>query len=179
MSNTVVSTTSGAISSIASELNIDPQIVEEVINALVIRVRTAIRAEVPFQLRGLGKFYLRYGDKANAKARMSPDSYLQDKVLREVRFTACDEWKSEANMWVHDFGIKNNTKKELMRLKIRPDELDKMRKKKILEDQRTLGFRSDLLFDDVSQTDKTFEDTLGRAPTADEIMRRIGINLED
>lgn len=179
MSNTTVSTTAGAITAIADELNIDAQIVEAVINALTSKVRAAIRAEIPFQVRGLGKFYLRYSDKPTAKLKMSADHYCYDKILREIRFSACDEWKSETNIWVHDLGIKNNMPRELMKIKIRPDELDKIRKKKILDDQRSLGFRADLLFDDPSQADKTFEATLGRAPTADEIMRRIGINLED
>lgn len=179
MPNQVVTTTGNAIKSIADELNLDTAVVESVINALTSRIREAIRAEMPFALRGLGKFYLRYKTLKRLMSRSRNSAYYSDKVMREVRFAASDEWKSETNGWVHDFGIKSNHPRELLKLRIKPDELDKMRKKKILDDQRSLGFRSDLLFDEVPLAEKAFESTLGQPPSADEIMRRIGINLED
>lgn len=177
--NSIASTTINAIRAIAAEQKLDPDLVELVIDQYIAKIRAAVRAEIPFAVRGLGKFYLRYSNKNLANMNVKNTKYYEDKVMREIKFVPSDEWKAEMNGWVHDFGIKSNKSSELMRLRIKPDELDKMRKKKILDEQRSLGFRSDLLFDDAPASDKAFEATLGKPPTVSEIMRRIGINLDE
>jgi len=76
-------------------------------------------------------------------------------------------------------GLKNNSRQEMLRLKIRPDEIEKIRRRKTLEDQRSLGFRADLLFEDLPPSELSLDRSLGESPTIEQIARRIGMNLDE
>ena len=175
----IPSVTSHAITHIASKLGVDVNVVDKIIVEFVQSIRTAIRREIPFQVRGLGKFYLKYSRRNVYQIASEKLSLFDGKTRRSLHFESTDELKAEIHGWVHDFGLKNNSSKEFARLRIRPDELDKLRKKKVLDEQRALGFRSDLLFDELPEDEKKFEESFGNAPTVEQIMRRIGMNLGD
>lgn len=138
-----------------------------------------MRYEMPFAITGLGKFYLKYSTKNFWRVKASKAPYYQGKIFRKVHFEPCDNLKTEMNGLVHDFGIKDNSPKELARLRIKPDELDKMRRKKILEDQRKVGFRSDLLFDELPKAEAEYLDQVSEDLTVEQIIHRIGLNLND
>lgn len=177
MSNSpVATTTSQAIKVISAETGIDQSIVELIVIAYIRKIRVALRYEMPFAIRGLGKLSFRYMKRVHTFTKHL--EYYSDKVVRELKFTAADEVRAEVGGWVHDFGIKENTARELMRVNIKPEELDKLRKKKTLDEQRSLGFRSDLLFDDLPESEVSLQKQLGDSLTIGEIMRRIGVNLD-
>jgi len=175
----VPSVTSQAVIAISAKLGVDPSIVDKIVVEFIQSIRLAIRREIPFNVRNLGKFYLKY--KRTGIAKIQPDKahLFEGKTRRSLHFLPNDDLKAEVHGWVHDFGLKDNTPKEFARLRIRPDELDKMRKKKVLDEQRSLGFRAELLFDEMPADEKKFEESLGNAPTVEQIMRRIGLNLDD
>ena len=178
MTNVQVPTsTFQAITKIAKELGLDESVVESVLDAFVKKIKAAMREELPFMVRGLGKFYFRYMNRMKLMA--SSTSYLDDKVHREIVFTPLDELKAEFHGWVHNFGLKDNTARSVLAMKIQPSELGKIMKKKTLDDQRTLGFRSDLLFDDLPDAEKSLLKELEDSPTIEQIARRIGRILDD
>jgi hypothetical protein len=166
-----------AIRQISEDLGVDINVVDMIVKAYISKVKVAFRAEMPFMMNGLGKFHFKYVNRP--KFLMQDASYYRDKIHREIAFTANDELKAEFVGWVKNFGAKDNHTVTLTNLKIRPDEFGKMIKKQILDDQRSLGFRSELLFDEIPESEKALSKELGEAPTSSEIVRRLGLFLND
>lgn len=168
--------TARAITVIASETGVEEAVVKQVVDAYVVKIMQALSKEVPFSIRGFAKLYHRYSVKERPHVK---NEHYQDKVHREVAMSLFPDAKAQLHGWVHDLGIKNNKREELLKIKIRPDEIEKIRRRKTLQEQRSLGFRSELLFDSSPEADSSLERDLGSAPTIEEITRRIGMNLGD
>ena len=171
-------TTAHCVKTIAEDLNYDPQVVEKIIDAYMNCIKTALKKELPFAIRGLGKLSHRYVN-GGQKIRTKNPEFYKDKVHKQVCFTLSDDCKAELTGWVHDIGIKNNRRGEMTRVRMQPQEIEKIRRRKTLEDQRSLGFRADLLFDEPPQSDQVVEKSLEQPPTVEKIAQRIGINLGD
>lgn len=106
---------------------------------------------------------------------------FKGKVNRQLKFRVAQSAKGRINGIVHDLGIKNNLdRKEMLRLAIKPDEIAKVRKAKILEEQRAVGFRSDLLFDDedLPEYDRNVLKDLDEPPTVEEMFAQLGVNID-
>lgn len=176
-SEPVPTSTSQCIPRIAKELDLDAVVVEKVLDAFIKRIKAAMRDELPFMVRGLGKFYFRYINRLKYVDRGG--SYADDKVHREIVFSALDELKAEFHGWVHSFGLKDNQTRTVLSMKIQPDELGKLMKKKTLDDQRSLGFRSELLFNELPDAEKSLAKDLENSPTISQIAERIGRLLRD
>ena len=145
-------------------------------------IRAALEREIPFTINSLCKLYHTYRAPANnlpKKTLPDGEDYYEGRVVKHVKCRLVADAEEKLNGWVHDLGVKNNTYTELNKIQIKPDEIEKIRRRKTLEEQRSLGFRSDLLFDDPPTGDKILEDGLGPAPTIQEIADRIGMNLGD
>ncbi len=172
-------TTLHAIKRISAEQSINEDIVRIIVDAFTDIIKDCLKSESPFTLAGFGKFYHNYRNNTYMKNRFPKADYYSDKVHKEVVFRLTEVARTELNGWVHDLNIKNNLPTELSRVAIRPNEIEKIRRHKILDDQQQLGFRSDLLFDkeNLPQSDSKSIDALGKAPTVDDIIKRIGLNL--
>tara|TARA_R110002096_G_scaffold388802_2_gene583118 strand:+ start:232 stop:759 length:528 start_codon:yes stop_codon:yes gene_type:complete len=169
-------TTVRAVAAIAAETGIEQEVVRQCVDGFVAKITACLKAEVPFAVSGLCRFNHSY----TLKRRPECDAaYYSDKVHREVKMKLFPNATSSLNGWVHDLGIKNNGKQELLRMKIKPDEIEKIRRRKTLQDQRELGFRSELLFEESPQGDTELEKTFAESPTVDQIAKRIGMNLDD
>jgi len=179
-SNDIPTSTFASITHIARETGITKEVVEEILNCYARMIKNALRNELPFVLRGIGKIYFRYTRRPYISDKSSSDKSIQaERVHREVTFAPLDEMKGEFNGWVHNMGIENNHSRTLLKLKIRPDELSKLIKKRTLDDQRSLGFRSELLFDELPDAEKSVAGELGKSPSIEEIAIRIGKILRD
>ena len=168
--------TARAIPVIAAETGLEEPVVRQVVEAYVGKIVQALTKEVPFSIRGFARLFHRYKNKITPSFQAE---HYDDKVHREIAISLFPDAKSRLHGWVHDLGIKDNTKTELLKLKIRPDEIEKIRRRKILQEQRSLGFRSELLFVDSPNADRTLERELGASPTVEQITRRIGMNIGD
>jgi len=181
VNNTFCSTTNSASKKIASDMGLSVDTVSLILSKYKDIMLKCINDEMPFHINGFGKFYCAYYKKSD-KCTFSKDATLyKDKVHRNVHFQISSAIKNRVNGWVHDLGIKNNLdKKEMMRLRIRPEEISKMRRTRILEEQRALGFRSDLLFDDdtLPDSDRHVMKELGNAPTLSDLVERLGTNIQ-
>lgn len=166
-------TTVRAIQAIAAETGLEEQVVRQVVEAFVGKIYGCLKAEIPFAVRGLCRFYHGYYDRTRGPV----SEYYRDKVHREVKIKLMPDAAATLNGWVHDLGIKTNEKKELLKIQVRPDEIEKMRRRRVLEDQRSLGFRSELLFEESPPGDASLESRFGDEPSVEEIAARIGINL--
>jgi nucleoid DNA-binding protein len=175
----IPTTTNQAVRTISEELGLEESVVAKVIDAFVDKVRMAFREELPFMVRGLGKFYFRYAARPKAFIKEESKDYYKNKVVREIVFSPNDDIKAEFLGWVHDFGAKDNMSQSLLELKIQPVEFSKMIKKKILEEQRQMGFRPELLFDELPESERSLVKEIGEAPTVEQIMNRIGLCLDD
>lgn len=171
----IYDTAEKAADSIANSLGIDKETSVTIIEMFLERLIDCLRAEVPFTINGFGKFFFKYVQGPRQSDQQA--HYLNGKVKKLLEFKLSTMMEGELTGWVHDLGIKSNEKAELARMKIRPDEIDKIRRKKILEEQRSLGFRSDLLFEDPPIGDRHIESNLGDPPSVDDLIRRIGLNL--
>ena len=161
--------------SIANSLGIDRETTVTIIEMFLERLIDCLRAEVPFTINGFGKFFFKYAQAPRPNEQQA--HYLSGKVRKSLEFKLSTMMEAELAGWVHDLGIKSNEKCELAKMKIRPEEIDKIRRKKVLEEQRSLGFRSDLLFEDPPIGDRHIEANLGDPPSVDDLIRRIGLNL--
>lgn len=173
-------TTVYACRAIALEMGVDEAIVKMIVGKYHDSIKKCLKAEIPFLMTGIGKFYHRYM-KSNLAHRFTRAEHYRDKVSRQVVFKLSDEAKRLFNSWVHDLKIKSNLPKELVRIAIRPEEIEKIRRRKVLDDQQSLGFRSDLLFDEgnLPPSDAKGLEALNAAPSVDEIIERIGRNIDN
>lgn len=169
--------TARSIPVIAAETGLEEPVVRQVVEAYVGKIIQALSKEVPFSIRGFARLFHRY--TTPTKRPVAQAEHYENKVHREVGIFLFPDAKSRLHGWVHDLGIKNNQKQELLKLKIRPDEIEKIRRRKTLQEQRSLGFRSELLFSDAPQSDTSLESDLGQSPTVEQLTRRIGMNLDD
>lgn len=177
MDEKIATNTAMAVKKIAEKLNLSADVVRLVIDEYANEIVQCIDSEIPFTYNGLGKFYYTYLYKPTAA---STGGFFKDKVRREVCFKIQDNLKMRLNNWVHNLGFRNNLKKEMARLKMRPEEISKKRNAKILAEQRAVGFRPDLLFDeeDVPQPDRDALEDIGDAPTVQEVINRLGFDFE-
>jgi nucleoid DNA-binding protein len=165
-----------AADSVSHALGVDRETTITIIEMFFDRLIDCLRSESTFTIPGFGKFYFKYG-----RARMVSEQqahYLAGKCRKSLEFKLATMMDSDLEGWVHDLGFKTNERTELKRVKIQPEEIEKVRRKKNLEEQRAVGFRSELLFEDPPETDRIIERGLGRAPTVDDLIRRIGLNLK-
>ena len=180
INGTPPTTTSQASKVIARDLDINEDVVRMIVDAFMGKVMMCLKAEMPFSITGFGKFYHRYGKNTQFQGH-GLGEYYKDKVHKHLTFQASDTAKSQLNGFVHDMNIKTNLPKELARIAIRPDEIEKVRRRQVLEDQRQLGFRAELLFDegDLPHHDRTIMRELGEAPSIDQIAEQIGLNVQN
>lgn len=166
---------------IAEELGVDYDLVHDIVKLYIKTIYKCLMAEVPFNMNGLLKFFHAY-EKVNATKAFGQHKgheYFEDKVAKILKTELYPNAKPKIHGWVHDFGIKSNKQKELVKIHLRPIEIEKMRKRKVLEEQRKLGFRSELLFDDMPANDKAVsksyqDDEL----TVEQIMSRLGYRYD-
>jgi len=175
----VPATTPHAVRAIALEMGVDEAIVKIIVNKYHDKMKDCLKAEIPFSMSGIGKFFYRYR-KSNLSFKFTRGEHYADKVSKEIAFRLSDEAKKLLHGWVHDLKIKTNLPKELLRLAIRPEEIEKIRRRKVLEDQQSLGFRPELLFDEekLPESDSKMIQSLESAPSVEEIIRRIGLNID-
>lgn len=170
--------TTQAALAISRELNLTPQVVRLVLDRFVEKIRNAFRNEMPFAILGLGKFYFKYAKRKVINSSFS-DEYYKDKVNREVAFSPTNDVRSEFMNWIPDLGVKDNQFPSIAKLKVTPIEFSRMIKNKTLQEQRSLGFRSELLFDELPEAEKAVVEDMKEYPTVEQIMRRIGFTLGD
>ena len=173
MTTTIPDTTVRAISLIVEETGVEEPVVRLIVDRYVKCIKDCLENEIPFCIRGFARFYHAY------ISRKSSNVHHEDKVHKTVKMVLTPDAKAQLDGWVHDLGVKDNRPHELMKIKLKPDEIAKVRRRRTLEDQRTLGFRSELLFDEPHQQDTLLEKELGESPSVEEIMRRIGINIDN
>jgi len=174
MSN-IPDTTTRSIAAIAAETGIETEVVRRCVEGFVNKIIAALKAEVPFAVGGLCRFHHIYSNRIRPRYQAE---FYEDKIYRSVSMKLFPDANSKLNGWVHDLGIKNNRKQELLRMKIKPEEIEKIRRRKTLQDQRELGFRSELLFEESPIGDSDLEKEFKHVPTVEEITRRIGMNLD-
>lgn len=185
MKNEVIAnSTSSAIKQVSEKLNLDEQIVKAAVNSFLDEIKRALYHEIPFSMQGFGKFYHTYSNRrVDAGMRNDVDaSFFEGKVHKLVTFELASILRDRINGWVSDLGIKTNIDNvEVGRVVIKPEEIMKIRRVKLLEEQRRVGFRPDLLFeeDNLLDGERQMLDQLEKAPTADEIIKEMGINLGD
>lgn len=173
------STVSTAIH-LAEKHSLPVQLIRAILQDYTECIRASLEKEIPFTINTLCKLYHSYDKPGNLKKHKKlPDGtdFYAGKVIKHVKFKLLADAEERLNGWVQDLGVKNNTYSELNKIQIKPDEIEKIRRRKTLEEQRSLGFRSDLLFDDPPTSDTLLERGLGPAPTIQEIADRIGLNL--
>jgi len=174
--------TSQAIRDIAAENDLSHDLVKLVVDCYTQKILDCIENEIPFSMKGFGKFYFAYRGGRHLLQQVKNKEYFDGKVHRSLKFQVSSTIKDRVNNWVHDLGLKDNVdKKEMMRLAIKPDEIHKIRRAKVLEEQQQIGFRPDLLFDedDIPTADKSALNNLDNAPTVNEMMQRLGIDIDD
>ena len=179
-------TTRAAAIAISKKRGISTQAVKDILDDYVGHIRDALTHEIPFTVTSLCKFYHQYSKVSPVVIRNTPRSvmpdgsnYFEDKVRKNVKCKLVSNASATLDGWVHDLGISNNKSSELLKVQLKPREIEKIRRRKTLDEQRSLGFRSDLLFDETPAVDEAVEGKLGPAPTIQEIATRIGINLGD
>lgn len=167
-------TTGKCIDFISKEMMIDSQIVKKVIDRYIELAIKCLEAEMPFAMTKFCRFYHKY-----THPPLRPQgSYYTDKIYKLVEVKMHDNIHSRTSGWVHDLGLKDNRRVQVLKMKIKPSEIEKIRRKKVLDDQRTLGFRSDLIFETPPDSDKALEKTFEESPSVEDIMKRIGFNLK-
>lgn len=179
MTKPVPSTTHYAAKIISDEENIPIDIVKKIIERFFDKVILCLQREIPFQITGLGKFYYIYRNNSCLRSKIRAIDLYKDKVHRELRFRLSPNIESSINGWVHDLGMKTNLAKDTVKLQIKPDEILKIRRTKLLEDQRSMGFNAELLFDDndVPEHDRNQIDKYPSL-SVEEMLDRLGSNIE-
>jgi hypothetical protein len=177
---TVSSRTVGQASNvIAKELDVDSHVVRQILERYIQMLIDCAIAEVPFQIPGLGKFYHQYLRRQH-RGSSCPEAF-EGKIHKEVRFELFDSLRSLTNGWVYDIGLtSNNNAKELAKLRIAPSEIMGIRKQQLLADQKSVGFRSELLFDpdDVPIPDKQAAEKMGEPLTIDDVVDQLKLNID-
>lgn len=173
--------TRDACKRIAAEQDLSVDVVRGVVDAYVEKIVQCLEQEVPFSVYGLGKFYFLYRKCTPMLSTTRNPKAFEGKVHRELNFQIASTVKHRLQGWVSDLGMKTNlSRKELLSLKIRPDEIAKTRRAHILRDQREMGFNAELLFDedDVTEADKAAPHAKNSDPSIEELLDRIGINID-
>jgi len=179
-------TTRASAIAISKKRGIPTQVVKEILDDYVEHIRDALTHEIPYTVTSLCKFYHQYAKAGPAVIRstsraLMPDgsNYFEDKVKKSVKCKLVANASSMLDGWVHDLGIASNRSSELLKIQLKPKEIEKIRRRKTLSEQRSLGFRSDLLFDETPAVDESVESKLGPVPTIEQIAAKIGMNLGD
>lgn len=172
MQDVIPTSTFQIIKPIAKELGISEAIVGKIMELFAKKVREALSAELPFAIRNVGKIYFGYRESKPFPGAKYTEFY-QGRVKREIRFLPVDQLKAEFNIWIQDPGVRDNHINSIAKLKIAPEELGKIIKKKLLDEQRAGGFRPELLFDDIPESEQSILKDLGPAPTVQMIYDRI------
>lgn len=172
-------TTVQACKKIADDLNIDSEIVSKIIDNYHLIIFNCLKAELPFTLKYLGKFYCSYFKVKENKNAMNTNPFWVGRVMKSIKFEINFDARQSLQGWVHDLGMKSNLRRDMAKLVFKPEEIEKIRKKKLLADQKALGFRSDLLFDanTLPAVDKDLLKDLEKLPTVDEVRKRISHDL--
>ena len=177
----IASSTARAAALISQRLGIEETHVRNVIQEYTNVILECLDEEIPFSIAGFGKFYFTYVPNHKGFSNEFRDKLFKNKVNRRLRFTVSTDVKPRLQGWVHDLGLKNNIdRKEMMRLAIKPEEIAKTRRQRMLEEQRSYGFRPELLFDedDMSPADKEASKTMPEAPSVEEMLDRLGANID-
>jgi len=170
-----------AVKDVAAKAEVSQEVARRVIDEFIQSIILCLESELPSCIKGLGKFYYTYRNGTNLMGRVKAKKFFENKVHRELRFSVASTVKCRLTGWVHDLGIKNNLdKKEMLRLAIKPEEICKTRRARVLEDQRAMGFNAELLFDesDVPEADKVISKELGKSPSIEEMLDRLGVNIK-
>ena len=88
--------------------------------------------------------------------------------------------ENKLEKYVPDIGLKDNIdKKQMLKLKITPNEISDLKRIAILKQQRELSFDARLLYDNdkIPAFDKKLLESAPPIPTPDEIKKRLGFNL--
>ena len=121
-------------------------------SALLECINDALQEELPFTMKGLGKFYYKYANNKQHMKRknikgypITESGFYSDKVVKTLCFEVSDLAGQTHNGWVQDLGMKNNVDKEaLLKLAISPDEISKLRRKKKNGDELELLSEDDI-----------------------------------
>lgn len=179
----IPTTMSAAIRKIASKLKLDNDTVENVLNEYTNCMITALEYEMPFYINGFGKFYFSYESvkKTDKVSNYHDSKFYKNKVYKLLKFIPTVSIRNRFNEWVIDLKIKSNLAKDLIRISLKPDEIINIRRAQILKEQRELGFRPQLLFDEESlpEVDKMIMEETERIPTINEILTRLGVKLKE
>jgi nucleoid DNA-binding protein len=181
VANSPPATSYNCVANISQRSGISKESVRLVLDEFIRSVMECLEAELPFMMNGLGKFYYVYRNGTNLLGRVKAKEFFEGKVHRELHFAVSYTVKGRLQGWVHDLGLKNNIdRKEMLRLAISPTEICKTRRARVLEDQQTMGFNADLLFDesDVPEADKIAIKDAGKAPSVEEMLDRLGCNIK-
>ena len=177
------STTKTAAKVVSERTGIPLETVQIVLDYFTQEVVRCVTSEIPFNFVNVGTFYHVYVPKNNPRltAFNNDCKYLvEGKVYRYLRFRVNKNVENRINGWVTDLGLSNNIdRKGFMRLKLKPDEITKVRKQKLLDEQRKLGFRTELLFDeeDMPRHDQVVRDELEKAPSVRQMLEQLGSNI--
>lgn len=170
-------TTTQAIRAISEKSGIDIEIVRRIVDSFVNTIKETLRAEIPFSITNLGKLYFVYRKPGGSVIPESMYKMTLKKVIKKLTFSIAMSTKQDLEGYVDDLEIKTNDTNELLKIKIKPEELEKIRSKALLRDQTALGFRPELLFDEVPLQDRDIDAKYGKAPTAEEIRNMILASL--
>jgi len=164
-----------------NELDIDESIGQALMNCVVKWMIICLEHEIPFTIKGFGKFYHSYRNRKKENNFDHDASFYNGKKHKCIEFEVNHDVITRLHGWVHDLNItNNNSQKEVSKLLIKPDEIYKFRKMKMLEEQRSLGFDSSLLFDEdkVPDIDKDLIKNVENSPSVKEIMKRLGVDID-
>lgn len=175
-----------SVPKIAKKLRLDNDTVNHVLSELINCITLALENEIPFYLNSFGKFYFTY-EKPRQKYTYSKDKafgqekYYDKKIMKILRFAPTINIRNRFHEWVIDLGIKSNLTKDMIRISIKPDEIMNIRRAQLLKEQRELGFRPQLVFDNDSlpEVDKNVKDETDEIPTVSEILARLGVKVKD
>tara|TARA_R110002126_G_scaffold10482_16_gene47693 strand:- start:762 stop:1310 length:549 start_codon:yes stop_codon:yes gene_type:complete len=163
---------------ISQSEDIEIDIVKKVLEKFVDGMTECLKKEIPFQISGFGKFYFTYRDGANLMRRVQAKGLYDDKVHRELQFRVSANVKCTLNGWVHDLGLKTNLAKDTVVMRIKPEEILKIRRTKLLEDQRSMGFDANLLFDEGAVPEHDQRQSESRStPSIDDMLEKLGQNI--
>jgi nucleoid DNA-binding protein len=178
---TIPSTSGQILSQISKKTGVCVDKVREVIMQYHYGIADCLEAEIPFTMAHFGKFFFRYKKRQIHGNYDRDKEFYDDKIHRELNFEPTLGTKKRLHGWVHDIGIRNNKIDQLTKLAIKPEEIAKIRRSKVLEEQRKLGFTPDLFYDEdkLPEHDKAIlsEKTIA-APTVNEIIERLGIDFD-
>ncbi len=177
----IATNTNAAAIRIAQYLNIENDLAIKIVQGFISQIIRCVEMEVPFNMQGLGKFYFKYKNKPFNNGFEYSKAFYKGKVIKTLTFSPNTAIRKKLCGWVHDLGIKNNKDyAELSRVSLKPEEIKRVRRAKMLQEQFDAGFRPDLIFDDdkIHKTDEEDMKQKGDPPKMSEIVKRLGIELD-